>query len=83
LQRRILYRVWPLLTVGGLMVYATCSVLKEENEHQIAGFLRDHADAAERPIEAEWGSPRQPGRQILSGEDGMDGFYYACLAKQN
>jgi 16S rRNA (cytosine967-C5)-methyltransferase len=83
LQRRILYRVWPLLTVGGLMVYATCSVLKEENEHQIAGFLRDHADAAERPIEAEWGSPRQPGRQILSGEDGMDGFYYACLAKLN
>jgi 16S rRNA (cytosine967-C5)-methyltransferase len=83
LQRRILNRVWPLLAVGGLMVYATCSVLKEENEQQMAGFLRDHADAAERAIEAGWGRPRQPGRQILSGEDGMDGFYYARVAKQN
>ena len=81
LQRRILDRVWPLLAVGGLMVYATCSVLKEENEHQISGFLRNHPDAGELAIEAGWGSPRQHGRQILSGDDGMDGFYYARLAK--
>ena len=81
LQRRILDNVWPILVKGGLMVYATCSLLKEENETQVASFLRDHPDATEAPIAAEWGSPRQPGRQILSGEDGMDGFYYACLMK--
>jgi 16S rRNA (cytosine967-C5)-methyltransferase len=81
LQRRILVNTWPILAQGGLIVYATCSLLKEENETQIASFLRDHPDAREAPIEAGWGSPRQHGRQILSGEDGMDGFYYACLTK--
>ncbi|MFZ4704345.1 MAG: 16S rRNA (cytosine(967)-C(5))-methyltransferase RsmB, partial [Candidatus Methylumidiphilus sp.] len=71
-QRRILECVWPLLGKGGLMVYATCSVLKEENEVQIAAFLHSHSDAREVPIPSDWGSARPHGRQILSGEDGMD-----------
>ncbi len=32
LQKDILHAVWPLLTPGGIMLYATCSVLKQENE---------------------------------------------------
>lgn len=80
-QRRILDSVWPLLASGGLMVYATCSILKDENEAQIAAFRSRHPEAMDRPIEAGWGSPRPHGRQILSGEDGMDGFYYARLVK--
>jgi len=81
LQRRILASVWTTLAKGGLIVYATCSILKEENETQIVAFLQDHPEAREVPIEAGWGSPRQHGRQILSGDGGMDGFYYARLAK--
>ncbi len=80
-QRRILDSMWPLLAEGGLLVYATCSILKEENEQQVANFLRRHPDAREEPIEAGWGRPGVVGRQILSGEQGMDGFYYACMAK--
>jgi 16S rRNA (cytosine967-C5)-methyltransferase len=80
-QRRILDAAWPLLAEGGLLLYATCSVLKEENEAQVAGFLSRQPGARERPIAAGWGRACRFGRQILSGEQGMDGFYYACLEK--
>jgi 16S rRNA (cytosine967-C5)-methyltransferase len=80
-QARLLDALWPLLAAGGILVYATCSVLKRENEGQVAAFLERRPDARERPIEAEWGRPRPVGRQILPGEDGMDGFYYAVLTK--
>ena len=81
LQRRLLAAAWPLLAEGGLLLYATCSILKEENEQPVAQFLSAHAQAREAPFAARWGRPAACGRQILSGEHGMDGFYYARLAK--
>ena len=81
LQRRILDALWPLLAPGGVLLYATCSVLPEENADQVAAFLARTPDAAPRPIAAEWGLPRGPGRQILPEPDGMDGFFYAQLEK--
>jgi len=81
LQRRILASVWTMLKKDGLLVYATCSIFKEENETQIETFLQNHPDAREVPIESAWGSPRLHGCQILSGYEGMDGFYYACVTK--
>jgi len=80
-QRRILENIWPLLAKDGLLVYATCSILKEENEKLVAGFLHAHPEAKEITIKAEWGRACSVGRQILSGENGMDGFYYALLSK--
>ncbi len=82
LQARILDAVWPLLEPGGMLLYATCSLLPEENREQVAAFLGRTADARERPIAAEWGHHCGPGRQTLPGEEGMDGFYYACLEKR-
>jgi 16S rRNA (cytosine967-C5)-methyltransferase len=82
LQQNILKAIWPLLAPGGLMVYATCSILKQENEQQIATFLASHADAREVPIEeAVWGITTDHGRQIITGTSAMDGFYYARLTK--
>ncbi len=82
LQQNILNAIWPLLAPGGLMVYATCSILKQENEQQIAAFLTSHADAIEVPIEeVTWGIETSHGRQIITGTSSMDGFYYARLAK--
>ncbi|MFU8787742.1 MAG: 16S rRNA (cytosine(967)-C(5))-methyltransferase RsmB [Methylobacter sp.] len=83
LQKAILQAVWPLLAPGGIMVYATCSILKQENEQQIAAFLAEHSDAVELQIEAEWGAARSCGRQIFTGESAMDGFYYARLSKRS
>lgn len=82
LQAQILDAMWGLLTVGGVLVYATCSVLKAENETQILQFLARHANSFEIPIDAEWGLQQQVGRQILPGVDSMDGFYYARIGKR-
>ena len=82
IQGRILEAAWGLLATGGQLVYATCSVLRRENEARISTFLAAHPGARERPIEAGWGRPVSHGRQILTGDGGMDGFYYARLEKQ-
>ena len=83
LQKTILNAIWPLLVSGGTLLYATCSVLKQENEDQIVDFLSAHEDAVELPITTdEWGIPGICGRQIMTGESSMDGFYYARLVKK-
>jgi len=81
-QRRLLAALWPLLASGGILVYATCSVLPLENHEVVTNFLANQPDAREEPIRADWGRPPGAGRQILPGEDGMDGFYYACLTRR-
>ncbi|MFA5922382.1 MAG: 16S rRNA (cytosine(967)-C(5))-methyltransferase RsmB [Methylococcaceae bacterium] len=81
LQLNILHAIWPLLAPGGIMLYATCSILKQENEQQIGAFLAEHPDAVELPIDAAWGFVGSHGRQIMTGESAMDGFYYARLGK--
>jgi 16S rRNA (cytosine967-C5)-methyltransferase len=80
-QSAILHAMWPLLAPGGMLLYCTCSVLAEENSCQVGSFLEQHGDAVEVPIDAAWGHGCEHGRQILPGEDDMDGFYFACLLK--
>lgn len=81
-QKQLLTALWPLLRPGGLLLYSTCSIFKEENEHQIRHFLSDQDLCKERPSnDVEWGVESSVGRQILPGYHEMDGFYYACLVK--
>ncbi len=81
LQKKILDAIWPLLKPGGNLLYVTCSVFKMENSTQVSDFLSRTPDATEIPIHANWGMTQVHGKQILTGENGMDGFYYACLRK--
>jgi 16S rRNA (cytosine967-C5)-methyltransferase len=82
LQKQILNAIWPLLKKEGILLYATCSVLKQENEEQIQDFLAQHDDAKELPIlNSAWGISVNHGKQVLTGESSMDGFYYARLVK--
>lgn len=80
-QRVLLDALWPLLAKGGRLLYATCSVLKAENETQIASFLDRHGDAREIPLDTGAGLARPHGRQLLPQSGGHDGFYYALLQK--
>ena len=80
-QRRLLEALWPLLRPGGKLVYATCSVLPEENEQLLADFTARRPDARMQPLALALGEARAGGHYILTGEAGMDGFYYGCLAK--
>ena len=81
-QIAMLRALWPLLARGGRLLYATCSVLPRENETIVGSFLAEHADAEAAPIDAAWGRRVGHGRQILPGDDAMDGFFYAALAKR-
>jgi 16S rRNA (cytosine967-C5)-methyltransferase len=80
-QRSLLKAIWPLLKVGGRLLYVTCSFLPAENEQQLRWFLVEQPDARELPLAAPWGEAQRIGRQIAPGEAGMDGFYYALLEK--
>jgi 16S rRNA (cytosine967-C5)-methyltransferase len=83
LQKTILNAMWPLLSSGGILLYATCSVLKQENEGQIQDFLAIHNDAIELPNpNTGWGITGKYGKQVMTGESLMDGFYYARILKQ-
>jgi len=82
-QAGLLDALWPLLETGGILVYATCSVLKRENSGQIQRFLEQHTDAALAGPVVEWGAAGPLGRQIMPGEAGMDGFFYAVLRKSD
>jgi 16S rRNA (cytosine967-C5)-methyltransferase len=81
LQKELLSALWPLLKPDGKLLYITCSILKRENDQQINDFLIYHNDVKPVPINAAWGTTTSYGRQILPGQDDMDGFYYACLQK--
>ena len=76
LQREILEAIWPYLKPGGTMVYATCSVLPEENIHQVNHFLSVHSDAilTDTPVS---------GYQMLPDAQSGDGFFYAKLTKRS
>jgi 16S rRNA (cytosine967-C5)-methyltransferase len=78
LQAEILNATWAHLKPGGTLVYATCSILPEENQQQIATFLARTPDA----VLNETGTPEQPGHQNLPGAEEGDGFFYAKLIKK-
>ena len=80
-QEQLLNNLWHTLRPGGLLLYATCSILPEENSRQVEAFLAKQPDATLEPMSAVWGREQPAGRQLLPGEHATDGFYYALLCK--
>ncbi|MGB0937868.1 MAG: 16S rRNA (cytosine(967)-C(5))-methyltransferase RsmB [Colwellia sp.] len=79
LQQEILKSIWALLKPGGTLVYATCSILPEENKQQVSRFLEETPEASLVSFDQ---SKETMGWQILPGAENMDGFYYAKLQKK-
>lgn len=70
-QAKIIREYSAMLRPGGLMVYATCSLLPSENEEQVQGFLAEYPDF--KLLEE---------RHISPAGDGFDGFYMALLERR-
>lgn len=81
LQVKLLKNLWSLLKPGGILVYATCSVMPKENTQIVEGFLKRQKDATCDLLNTEWGVAQPYGRQLLPDSEGHDGFYYARLIK--
>ena len=89
IQARLLDALWPLLKVGGRLLYCSCSVFKAEGQDQIDAFLQRQPDAS---VAIEPASPghllpvpdnesRADGDGLLPSRDSRDGFFYALLQK--
>jgi 16S rRNA (cytosine967-C5)-methyltransferase len=88
LQRDILARAAPLVKPGGRLVYVTCSILRSENEAQIAGFLDRAAGFSVLPTGPIWRAvtgaepPREtPFLRLSPAATGTDGFFVAVLER--
>lgn len=81
LQQQILMHMAPLLKVGGQLLYVTCSVFRSENERQIKKFIQKNPAFVERKLAILAAEDCLFGQQIITGTDGMDGFYYCLLEK--
>jgi 16S rRNA (cytosine967-C5)-methyltransferase len=83
IQTELLEKVWKTLRKGSMLIYATCSVLPQENDQVVAQFLATNNDASVVKIEADWGKATDFGRQIFPSAKGGDGFYYSRLQKNS
>ena len=83
IQTELLEKVWKTLRKGSMLIYATCSVLPQENDQVVAQFLATNNDASLVKIEADWGIATDFGRQIFPSAKGGDGFYYSRLQKNS
>ena len=86
LQGQILDALWHYLKPNGVLLYATCSVLAEENSQQIERFLQNTPDAQlvalDLPPDVLERNQSAVGFQFIPQIDGGDGFYYAKLVKR-
>ena len=82
IQQQILQQAWHMLRPGGVLLYVTCSVFRRENQQQIETLLSATATAGESVLDVGWGLACSHGRQLLPGESGGDGFYFARLKKR-
>lgn len=82
LQAQLLTRLWPLLAPQGQLIYATCSILPEENELQVAAFVKQTPFCTALKPDVSWGHWTGHGLQLLPGEADMDGFFYSVLKKR-
>ncbi len=85
LQGTILAAAARALRPGGVLVYSTCTISPEENEHQIGRFLTENPRfALERsPDGPVWDHPGVPDvLQSLPHRDGTDGFFVARMVKR-
>lgn len=81
LQARLLALASELVRPNGRLVYAVCSLLREEGEMQISQFLSAHAGWQADALPFAAGVAAGDGRRLTPAHDGTDGFFVAGLKR--
>jgi 16S rRNA (cytosine967-C5)-methyltransferase len=81
LQSELLHSVWTLLKPGGQLLYATCSLLPQENDAIVGAFLKADTSGRILPLPQTFGETMAYGQQIIPSTSGGDGLYYSLLGK--
>ena len=81
LQNELLQSVWKLLKPGGQLLYATCSILLQENDAIVGRFLESEETAHSMILPKTIGEATTYGQQVIPSALGGDGLYYALLEK--
>lgn len=93
-QRTVLQRSSEYVKPGGRLTYVTCSLLPQENQHQIDWFLEENADFELVSLRAAWQElfPGQPQPKYATARGEMlftpastdtDGFFVAMLTRKS
>jgi 16S rRNA (cytosine967-C5)-methyltransferase len=80
-QLNLLSALWSVLKPNGVLLYATCSLLPQENDQVIEKFISTNTDASVDQINEIFGIATSCGRQLFPQEAGHDGFYFSRLVK--
>ena len=86
-QKKLLDVCCKYVKKGGILLYATCSILPEENSEQIAAFLENHIEFELAPLPDAIPDKFRKlygdrGLQLFAHRDGLEGFYIARLIKK-
>ena len=84
-QREIMNNAWQYLKQGGVMIYSTCTLNKEENEENIEWFLNNHEDCeVKRIFDGKQDNLvySREGLLTVMPNENMDGFFIAKLEKR-
>jgi 16S rRNA (cytosine967-C5)-methyltransferase len=81
IQKNILNAAAKLVKNGGRLIYATCSLLTEENEKVAEDFLATHSEWKVIPVSMrdDEPNPEKPFANLLPHRDGCDGFFAAVF----
>lgn len=84
LQTKILNTVSRYVKPGGLLLYSTCTLVREENEGMVEAFLHTHPNFTTEPLPLPAPFPKnESGMQALvPGEYDTDGFFICRLRRK-
>lgn len=81
IQAEILDRVAGCVKPGGKLVYATCSILPQENEDQVTRFLDNHPEFRVEGVDQALSLPGSEFMRLSPARHGTDGFFAAVLTR--
>jgi 16S rRNA (cytosine967-C5)-methyltransferase len=85
-QSSILDAASRLVRTGGRLIYATCSLLEQENEGQVSAFLIRHPEFVLVPLAQVWAlqgaAPQGDMLSLTPARHGTDGFFAAVLERR-